>query len=77
MVARAHRTPQPLLLVKSGVIQLEIEIQHIDSRLSEETPLSVLGVLGDEIAHLLLSQAASLGDTPHLKFGSRRRDVRI
>src|SRR5260370_41077439 len=69
---RLGRTLRWILL-----IQLQVQLQNIHARLTEESALAAFGVLRDQLQKLVFSNASGPGDAGNLELGSRRHDMRI
>ena len=59
------------------LIEFEIEFEHIDSCLTENSKLPSFGVFRYQSTELVDGGSALLGNALQLKFSRRRRDVRI
>jgi hypothetical protein len=53
-------------------IKCKIQLQHVDSRLAEESPLPPLGVLADKTPQAVFRYAARPCDARYLELGCRR-----
>ncbi len=58
-------------------VEIEVELEHVDTRLPEHAPLASLGVAPHQLPHHVLRHAALAGDPRHLELGGRRRQVGI
>ena len=58
-------------------IQVEVQIEHVYARLTQQSQLPLLGVLANQISDCIFGQASFFGDARHLKVGGCRSDVRI
>jgi hypothetical protein len=58
-------------------IERQIELQHVDARLTEEPELAAFGMSGNESPDLILSQPAFARDPGDLELRRGRRDVRV
>jgi len=54
------------------VVQLEIELQNIDHRLTDEAEQTTVLVVANRIAHLSSTNSACAGHPGHLDIGVRR-----
>jgi hypothetical protein len=65
----ARRTPTPSLLTLGLfcwwklLIQIEVQFQNIDPRLSQESQLTMFSVSGHELPQSVLTDSTCLGDT--------------
>src|SRR5579864_8120094 len=58
-------------------IECQVELQHVDVRLTDDAEQPAGDVILDELAHLVFRQTACLRHTRHLEECRRRRDVGI
>ena len=56
-------------------VERQIELEHVHPRLAQEAQPAVLGVGGDQLAHLRLGQVAGGSDAGDLELGCGRADV--
>src|SRR5215475_14393267 len=66
-----------MLLTRSRAIESQVEFEHVDAGLAEETDQAVARVFSDKPADAILRQVASLGNPRDLKQGGFGRDMRI
>ena len=59
------------------LVELEIQLQDIHARLTEETQVCALRILGDELVHLLKADASRFGHPCRLRLGRRGADVGV
>ncbi len=60
-----------------SAVQGDVELQHVDARISQEAQDRVVGVLVHQLAHDCRVEAAGLGDAGHLDGGVGRADVGV
>ena len=58
-------------------VEIQIQLQDIEARLSQHTELSCHGVLGNECAQLSLAHVARARDSGDLEFGGGRGNVGV
>jgi hypothetical protein len=59
------------------LIQIQVERQHVDTRLAEDPELAAFYVLLDYLADGIRAYAAGLGHAVHLGVSRGRADVRV
>src|SRR5438105_7875651 len=59
------------------LIEREIQLQNIHAGIAEDTEISPIGVLLDELANFVFAQSASFGDTRDLQLGITQTDLWI
>src|SRR5580765_245483 len=59
------------------LIEIEIQFEHIHSRLAENAKLAAFRMRIDDLSHFVLAHFAFSGDARNLKLSRRRRDVRV
>src|SRR5258708_5369395 len=62
-------------LTRCRAVESQVEFEHIDARLAEETDEAVARVFGDKLADPIFRQVAGLGNPRDLKQGPFRRDM--
>ena len=73
---RASRHAYSVTLRGLGV-EREVELEDVHARLAEETERAVVGVIVDEVEHVLERKATGLGDSRSLQPGVLGRDVGV
>ena len=63
--------------MRAGAVQGEIEREHIDARLAENTESAAVNVIRDEPADVIFWQVTRLRNARHLEIGGFGRDVRV
>ena len=59
------------------LVEIKVQEQHIDPRLTQKTKLSSLSVLGDQPADRIFRKVPLQGDPGYLELSRRRSNVRI
>ena len=59
------------------LIEREIQLQNIHAGIAEDTEISPIGVLLDELANFVFAQSTSFSDARKLHFGITQADLRI
>jgi hypothetical protein len=64
-------------LLSRGLVQGQVQFQHIHARLAEEAVLAAFGVRGYKLANTLCAHAARSGYAGNLHVGRSGTDVRV
>jgi SAM-dependent methyltransferase len=74
---RSGQGRQPLPLQRSRAVEIEVQFEHVDTRLAEETERTSLGVRLDEPTDVSLAHRALARHAWHLEVRGGRREVRV
>src|ERR1700685_750734 len=72
-----HTRECMLELSRAQLVEPEIKLQYINTRLAQEPEESPFRVLDDELAHTILRQITRLGNAGDLEECALRRDIRV